>query len=56
MACFDNHGENLANFVLLVRVEISQYEWVELDYDQVVASDESRDKPEHEQLDLILVI
>ena len=53
---FDNHGENLADFVLLVGVEVSKDERVELDYDKVVASNESRDKPEHEQLDLILVI
>ena len=38
VASFDNHGENLADFVLLMRVEISKDEWVELDYDQVVTS------------------
>ena len=41
MASFDNHSENLADFVLLVGVEVSKDERVELDYDQVVASNES---------------
>ena len=43
VASFDNHGENLADFVLLVGVQVSQDERIELDYDQVVSSDESRD-------------
>lgn len=56
VARLNNHGENLTDFVLLMGVQVPQNVGVELEDDQVVAADETRHKPEHEQLDLVLVI
>ena len=56
VARFDNHGEYLTDFVLLVRVEVPQNERVKLQDDQVVSADQARHKSKHVQFDLILVV
>lgn len=56
MASLNDHGENLTDLVLLMRVEVPQDVGVELEDDQAVAADETRHKSEHEELDLVLVV
>mgnify|MGYP000872813199 CR=1 FL=1 len=56
VARLDYHGEDLANLVFLVRVQIAQNVRVELQDEQIVSADETRDEPKHEKFDLVLVI
>lgn len=56
VARLDDHGEDLADFVLLMRVQIAQNERVELKDEQVVSANQAGDESEHEQFDLILVV
>ena len=41
MTRLDDHGKDLSDFVLLMRIEIPQDVWVELEYYEVVAANES---------------
>ena len=41
MTRLDDHGKDLSNFVLLMRIEIPQDVWVELEHYEVVAANES---------------
>ena len=43
VATFNDHGENLSNFVFLVTIQVSENEGIELQNDQIVTTDQTRD-------------
>jgi len=56
VACLNYHCKNLANFILIVRSEVSEYVGVKLKDQQIMSSNQSTDKTKHEQLNIIFVI
>jgi hypothetical protein len=56
MTRFNNHSEDLSNLVLLMRLQVTEQEGVELLENQRMATDQTRDESHHKQFDLIPII
>ena len=41
VATLDDHGENFCDFFLLMRVQVPEHEWVKLQEQEIVATDQT---------------
>jgi len=56
MARFNDHGENLRNFIFVVTVQITQKIWIELKQLNLMTANHSRNQSEHVELNLVFIV